>query len=335
MPMQGRPLRFLALVAVGWVGARITLLWPQTGSLPEAIKALVPLAGVSSAEAAPTMPIAAPRADARREAPLRRALPASATVTDAAPAAAAGAPLLRAPTTWLVAPETAAPAVIALPVAARPMLAPDRLDPAPNRWSASGWVAVRPGSGLGAAPGGGQLGGSQAGVRISYMLVPRHRVAVFTRLTAPLAGKGREAAIGAEWQPTRAPVRLVAEQRFGLDGTRGGPGIGIVTGLDLAVGGGFRLEAYGQAGAIRRARTEPYADGAARVMRGFAAPGGVRLALGGGVWSAAQRGAERLDAGPSATLAARGLRLSIDWRQRLAGGARPGSGLAVTLGGDF
>ncbi|WP_448662437.1 hypothetical protein ACG3SL_17480 [Sphingomonas sp. CJ20] len=208
-----------------------------------------------------------------------------------------------------------------------------------DRWSASGWLVARGGQGLGAAPGASQLGGGQAGLRIAYQLVPRARIAGFARVTTPLAGAGREAALGVEWQPLRAPIRLVAERRFALDGGRGGPGLGIVAGLDRAVPAGFRIEAYGQAGAIRRDRIERYADGAARLARPVIARGGASLALGAGAWGAAQRGAARLDLGPSAIatvpVAHRNFRLALDWRQRVAGDARPGSGLALTLASDF
>ncbi|UZK64999.1 hypothetical protein [Sphingomonas sp. M1-B02] len=216
---------------------------------------------------------------------------------------------------------------------------PDRLAPLPRRWSASAWFAARPGTGLGAAPGGGQIGGSQAGVRIAWLLAPKARVSLFGRVVGPLSGKGREVAVGAEWQPTRAPVRLVVEQRFGLDGTKGGPGLGVIAGYDTAVATGFRLESYGQAGVIRRTRTEPYADGAARITRQIVETGGMRLAIGAGVWGAAQRDAARLDIGPSATLAlpiaGQNFRFALDWRQRVAGDARPGSGPAFTVGVDF
>jgi len=160
------------------------------------------------------------------------------------------------------------------------------------------------------------------------------RIAAYGRVTSPLSGKGREAALGLEWQPTRAPVRLIAERRFGLDGNPGGTGLGAIAGIDREWRG-FRLEAYGQAGAVLRRRAEPYADGAARGTRTVSAAGPVRLALGAGTWGAAQRDAQRLDIGPSATLAVHNLRLALDWRQRVAGEARPGSGLALTLGADF
>ena len=90
------------------------------------------------------------------------------------------------------------------------------------------------------------------------------------------------------------------------------------------------------AGAIRRDRTEPYADGAARATRPLATLGAARLAVGGGVWAAAQRGAARVDVGPALTLelplAGRAARFALDYRARAAGDARPGSGVALTLG---
>ena len=69
------------------------------------------------------------------------------------------------------------------------------------------------------------------------------------------------------------------------------------------------------------------------------ASGGIALDLGIGAWGAAQRGAARLDIGPSAAitlpLGTRALRVSFDWRQRIAGDARPVSGPALSIGPDF
>jgi hypothetical protein len=101
----------------------------------------------------------------------------------------------------------------------------------------------------------------------------------------------------------------------------------------------LELDAYGQAGAVWRGRIDPFADGALRVTHEVASIGKARLSLGGGIWGAAQRDAARLDVGPSAVatlpLAGQPVKLSIDWRQRVAGNARPGSGPALTLGADF
>lgn len=171
------------------------------------------------------------------------------------------------------------------------------------------------------------------------MIAPSSRLAAFGRMTTPLRGRGAEAALGLEWQPSRAPLRLVVERRAGLDGTTGGFGAGLVGGTDGEIAPGFHLESYGQAGAIRRERLEPYADGAARLTRRVGGAGPLRLAVGAGLWGAAQRDATRLDVGPSVTLGVpirgRSVRIALDWRQRVAGDARPGSGLALTLGGDF
>ena len=113
--------------------------------------------------------------------------------------------------------------------------------------------------------------------------------------------------------------------------------IGGVNPVDVAAG--FRLEAYGQAGVIGRDGGEAFADGAVRLARPVATLGRVRLDAGGGSWGAAQKGASRLDVGPSlsATLpiGKQPVRLSLDWRQRAAGNAAPGSGLVLTMGADF
>lgn len=325
---RGRPLRFLALVAVGWVGLRIVLLWPQTGSLPAAVKAVLAPEAKTVEPAPPASPaipdVARPRPSRMTAAsPIRPVITAQLQPA-AMPATATGA--IQLGPAEAVGPVT--PPVLPPP-------AQTRFAPAPSRWHGSFWLMARPGSGISAAPGG-QIGGSQGGFRVGYTLSRRHRVAAFGRFVTPLSRDGREAAIGVEWQPSRAPIRIVAEHRFAINGGRSGPGLGLVAGGELAIPGGFRLETYGQAGAIRRDRVEPYADGAARATRRIA---GTPIALGGGAWGAAQRGATRLDIGPSATLTVpvRGqqLRFAVDWRQRVAGDARSGSGVALTLGSDF
>jgi hypothetical protein len=54
------------------------------------------------------------------------------------------------------------------------------------------------------------------------------------------------------------------------------------------------------------------------------------------MWGGAQPGLYRIDAGPRVTMRVRdNLRVHLDWRQRLAGNAEPGSGPAITLAGDF
>ncbi|QDX28269.1 hypothetical protein FPZ54_12865 [Sphingomonas suaedae] len=206
----------------------------------------------------------------------------------------------------------------------------------PDRWSASAWLVTR----RGAAGGGAMLGSDQAGARIVYALRRDRALALYARASGPLSGTGRELAVGVEWRPFRAPLRFLAEQRIAVDGGKSGPALGIVAGVDrVTLPFAFELEAYGQAGGVARARIEPFADGAMRVTREIASPGAARVTLGAGAWGAAQREAARLDIGPSAvaTLPLGGptVRIAIDWRERVAGDARPGSGPALSVGADF
>lgn len=209
---------------------------------------------------------------------------------------------------------------------------------APQRLLASAWLIARPGKGEPSA--GGLLGGSQVGVRGMFMLDRSHRIAVSARVSAPLSGQGREAALGLDWQPLPSPVHLVAERRFPLDGGRGGNALYVVGGFGpRQIAPHIRAEAYAQIGAIAADDIERFADGAARVSYDLGSVGGVDLDAGAGAWSAAQRGAARLDLGPSLgvrlPITGQAIHLTLDWRQRVAGAARPGSGAALSIGSDF
>jgi hypothetical protein len=108
----------------------------------------------------------------------------------------------------------------------------------------------------------------------------------------------------------------------------------------FALPGGLRGEAYVQAGYVAGRFATPFADGQFRVDRALFSLGKAEARLGGGLWGGAQKGAGRLDAGPSASLAlplGKGLfgRAAVDWRFRVAGDADPGSGPALTLSAGF
>jgi hypothetical protein len=98
------------------------------------------------------------------------------------------------------------------------------------------------------------------------------------------------------------------------------------------VAGGLRLDAYAQAGIVGTRARDLYADGSARVT----VPAGP-VEVGAAVAGGAQPEAARLDAGPvlSLRLPEARLRVSAEWRFRIAGDARPGSGPALTIGTDF
>jgi len=329
---RGRPLRFIALVACGWASARTVMLWPEGATLPQAIEAAFPLRPAQAATApAPVIVLPSPPRTT-----IAMTIPAPPLLT-AAPAAPRGDPTrISLATLGLLSfgrEEAVGVPPGTLPRAAPPAALPDAAQP--SRWSASAWFVTR----RGASAGGPMLGGDQAGLRVAYH-PGSGRIALFARLTAPLAGRGSEAAAGIEWQPTAAPVRVIAEYRAGLDGTPGGPAIAVVAGVyAVPLPLDFSLEAYGQAGAVARARIDPFADGALRVTREVAAAGRTRLEVGAGAWGAAQRGAARLDIGPSAIaslpVGESALRVAIDWRERVAGDARPGSGPALSVGADF
>jgi hypothetical protein len=314
--MSGRPLRFVGVATIGWVGMRALMLWPGAG--PAAIpRALVPAALAEDAT------------------PVSGGVPTPVAKVIAAawePQAVAGVVRLRGVTRKSaaagLAPSVAAaqsPGLPTIPGASTPpqtILGPPSpvsaaTVPQASRWSASAWFVLRDGQGIAPGLNGGQLGGSQAGVRVAYAIGEARRVAIAGRLASPLKGIGREAAMGIEWRPTALPVRLVAEYRIALDSGTSGPAAGVVAGTGPApIALGFDLETYGQAGIVRRRRAEPFAEGAARLSRRVVSLGGAKLDLGLGSWGGAQRGVRRLDVGPSLgvriPVAGKAIRASLD-----------------------
>lgn len=205
----------------------------------------------------------------------------------------------------------------------------------PRRWSASGWLLVRRDPGGPALAPGGTLGGSQAGARISYRL--GGGFALSARASLPLRRTaGAEAAAGLDWRPVASvPLNILAERRQGLGGSgRAAFALTLYGGASRALPRRLRLDAYGQAGIVGARARDLFADGAVRLS----APVGP-LEVGVGARGAAQPGAARLDAGPGLAylLPVRGanVRIEADWRFRVAGGAAPGSGPALTLATDF
>lgn len=316
-------MRFLAVVAVGWVGMRVLLL------LPDAVEVVTRGAAVLGV---PNV-VAAPAVDNRRE---FTAYPR--IVPQAYPrmrkSATFVAPIDRVELALAVAIEPAVArsteAAPDAPVLLRPDLPPGVARPG---LSGSAWVATRGGSATG---GPVQLGGGQAGVRLRLPVSASNRVALVGRVAAPLAGQGSEAAFGVEWRPVGGTMAVVAERRIALDGAGDGTGLGVIAGIDRTIGERIVVEGYGQAGVVLRTGTQPYADGAARALYRV---GSGRLRIGMGSWGVAQREGARVDIGPSAVailpIGRQPVRLSLDWRQRVAGRAAPGSGLALTLGSDF
>lgn len=337
MTPRGRPLRFLALALAGWTGLRVAMLWPASGGVAGVAP---PVARVATPRAFLIATAPMPDAGAPQGSPPERAsamtLPRSPTIPSYRPAEAPlGRAVLSRPDEPPQHPTERLPKIItAIPPAIRQKARR-------SRWSGDAWLLVRGSRRAGSGFGAAQLGGSQAGARIAYALAPDARVALAGRVTAPLHGGGREAAVGLEWRLTRLPVRVVAEARAPLDGAgRMALAAGAVGGFGpQPIGAAFTVETYGQAGVVDRGRLEGFVEGTARLARPLAMIGRAELDFGGGLWGGAQPGAARLDLGPTLGLAvpigAIATRLSLDWRARIAGDARPGSGFALTLGADL
>lgn len=339
MMLQGRPLRFLGLVVAGWIGWRAFVLWPviEKATLLELPAAIADARLIGKAKAADVgAPVPKPVVDRRRQALTPPVLEPSLHNPDRLRFAYAD---LAHFSGRFVADDVELGRLGDMAATQVAPVPPLSLHASGDRWQASAWLMTRGGF----APGMRQLGGSQAGIVVRHALT--QRIGAYARATAPLEGRGSELALGLDMRPGDAPVRLIAEHRFGIDGTEGGPALGAVAGIgpqpavadrpDLTVD----VEAYGQAGVIWRARAEPYGDGFVRVSQKLVDTRGADLDVGLGAWAAAQRDAQRVDIGPSVgvrmPVGDRHLRASIDWRERVAGDVRPGSGIALTLAADF
>lgn len=337
--MKGSPpLRFLAIVLGGWAVLRTAFIIPPWSTPPADT-----IAAAVQGRARPAL---------RRDRDPRPLLAGHVPVGDPIrPRATNRLPARPAPRSPRQAPAASLPTiapgstVTALLAAASPSLPPPvALPPGPapastRRWSLSAWTFVRRGDSAALAVGG-LLGGSQAGTRLTYRL-NRDRarpLALSVRVSAPLRrAAGAEAALGLDWRPLgRLPVHLLAERRqaLGRDG-RTAFGVTFYGGVGDAPLGPFRIDAYAQAGIVGARSRDPFADGSLRLSL----PLGAVARVGAGAWAAAQPGLSRLDLGPQAALrlpvAGRPLTLAADWRVRVAGNARPGSGPTLTLATDF
>ena len=182
---------------------------------------------------------------------------------------------------------------------------------------------------------GGTLGGSQAGARLFYNFTPA--ISAVLRSSSDVGRRGGEVALGVRVRPLQSiPVWVTAERRQRL-GKYGDGRNDFALFAETGVYGqqmpwGFTLDGYGQAGVVGITSRDLFADGALAFTR----PLYRQFSAGFGVWGGVQPGLYRVDAGPRVTMQVRrNIRVHFDYRQRLAGNARPGSGPVVTLAGDF
>lgn len=333
---RARPLRFLALVAGLWIGARAVMLTLSVAPAP-----VVQVAGkvqTARTSPAPAIPAASPIEQMSAAYPsLIRAFPYK-RILCGPERGAATIPVVAAVPSPSVPPPSMAPAALAKPamtLALSPVATiPREPSPAP-RWSASAWLLVRDGRGRAALAPGGTLGGSQAGGRLLYRI--GGGLALSARAYAPLRRPaGAEAAAGIDWQPAaQLPLHLLAERRQDIGGAgRSAFALTLHGGASARLPGGLRGEAYAQAGVVGTRSRDLFVDASARVS----VPVGP-VEIGASAWGATQPGAARLDAGPHVSyrlpVADANIRLQADWRVRIAGDAAPGSGPALTIAADF
>lgn len=355
------PIRFLCAAMLFWAGLRILLVSPSAmeavAEAPKLIAGTVAprLAGI--VEGGPATHSAAVQQLLRRPAPVRAAAfallgPDPLGASDAAPGRRTSryddvrhAQMLLA----AFAPSATHPMLMRFPRRS-PLPATAAAPPAPRAsvtvpWRLSAWTLWRTGSGPPPLANGGQLGGSQAGLRTLYDLgrVAGTDLALSARMSRPLESDGgTEAALGISARPLPAvPVEFTIERRIAVErGGRDAWAMGLAGGVyrePLPLG--LELDGYFQAGVVGARSRDLYGDLAVAVARPVRLSERTTLSLGGAAWASAQPGTSRVDVGPQAVLrfpvGEGALALALGWRQRIAGDAAPGSGPALTLGTDF
>lgn len=367
-------LRFLLLCVGGWIAVRIMIVWnpviaPSPDPVPMSWAVPSPFAASDSVpdrvprvDAAPSRAAASPHRHASRAFAVPGARSADASVPSRAEPLSGGfaanrhslrltlmARLLPPPAgggarsalgaggpAWF----PLAPAARAEPGQGRPFWLRRQL----SSWSLGSWLYLREGSGNTPETIGGasQLGGSQAGIRLAYGFGDTGRIRAYGRATIALQRpQQRELAFGLAFAPlVQLPVDVAIEQRVAA-GKEGRTALALMASggvSDIALPAGFRLDAYAQAGVVGARRRDGFADGAIVVDHRLGSEE-TSLRLGALAAGAVQPGAARVDVGPRLTLrlpdVGEGSRIALDWRQRVAGDARPESGLALTLASDF
>jgi hypothetical protein len=215
-----------------------------------------------------------------------------------------------------------------------------------KRWSGDAWLLLRNDTTTPITSGRGSYGQSQVGAVLRYRISSSsgHRPAAYARASTALAHAGDpEVAVGLTARPVPGvPVAFAAEVRAAklYSGTAVRPAVFAYSEFPpIKLPFGTRGEAYLQGGYVGGRLATPFFDAQVRVDRTLARLGSAELSTGGGAWGGAQKGAKRLDIGPGATVAiglgSAVVRMSADWRFRVAGNANPSSGPALTVSTGF
>jgi hypothetical protein len=199
----------------------------------------------------------------------------------------------------------------------------------------------RAGSINGLAPAS-QYGGGQSGLIGTYRLgESENALAILWRVSISHARPAeRELAVGIRWQPTtRLPITFSAERRFRNDNADNFAFYIAGGKSDVPLVSKFKLDGYAQVGILTGANPDRFFDANMRVERPLFNAKPLSISAGGGVWAGGQKGASRVDIGPSIRtdfdVSDTHFRLNADWRFRVAGNADPGNGPTITPSTNF
>lgn len=361
---RGQPVLFLGLLLAGWLLIRVVSWespWPAIPGFEEPVTLASAIESERSADALqPALPSPAQaNAVPIYAGPVPMLAPPNQTSPNEAPAEtkaseqrdhfepdrrALGHSLL-----WMAGmAELPMPRSIATWMDRKPDARPAREALRQRPWRVDAWLLLReagtPTLGSGARPA--SYGASQAGAVIAYRLAPssRHDPAIYARASKALVTLGEsEAALGMRAKPAGGlPVTVHAELRATefAGQVRLRPAAFVSTGIDDArMPLGLEASGYAQAGYVAGDFATAFADGRIDLTRDIKDNDSISVRAGGGAWGGAQRGAARVDIGPTLTLDF-GLgdgqaRIAADYRFRVAGNAAPSSGAAITLSAGF
>lgn len=210
-----------------------------------------------------------------------------------------------------------------------------------SRLSGYAYIFARSNSGDADALGG-RYGGSQAAVQLAYRINPSQDSVIDATLRAQtaLSDSDREVAAGVRFKPNETfPIAIIAERRFRPSNPDGYAFYVAGGKSNVTLPANFKLSTYGQAGVSTAGRDTLFFDGQIIAEKSVHKNNSVEILAGGGAWAGGQRGAQRLDIGPSVSIklssGQKNYRISGDWRERIGGNASPNSGAAITLSTDF
>lgn len=233
--------------------------------------------------------------------------------------------------------------------------------PAADRWSLDVFGFYRQGSSLLSISQGRSpiYGASQVGANLQWRALPTssHDPRLFARAYHALVSGGEsEITAGASALPIGAvPIRVYGELRLTRNPPDAAAGLAARTDIRPAAYAvseippqklplGFSLEAYAAGGYVWGDADTYFLDAQSALTRqiaNFRNPdaSSAALSLGGGIWGGAQRDASRVDVGPTLRLDMNlgqvPARISLDYREQVAGDAEPDSGIAATVSTQF